>query len=336
MRLSSLLITTILAAGLGAVTVQAESAVPSISEVGQGPESPFVTVFDLKDDLVGSTKLHIIQDKETLIDVARLYDVGFDELKAANPGVDTFIPGNGRTIVVPGSHLLPAAPRKGIVVNTAEMRLYYYSPDGKHVSTFPVGIGREGLETPLGKTKIARKRKHPVWHPTKSSFLENPDLPKAVGPGPANPLGDYALDLGWDEYLIHGTNKPPGVGRRVSHGCMRMYPEDIEKLYGWTKVGTPVTVVSQPVKFGWHNGALYIEISPSMMQIAEIENTGEEASGATTGDETVSENLDGRKDVANLREQVLAIAGEKAADIDWHAVFEAAHVRDGVPVRITE
>jgi L,D-transpeptidase ErfK/SrfK len=321
--------------GLGVVATQAESATPLMSEVGRGPESPFVAVFDLKDDLVGSTKLHIIQGKETLIDVARLYDVGFDELKAANPGVDTFIPGDGRTIVVPGSHLLPATPHKGIVVNTAEMRLYYYSPDGKHVATFPVGIGREGLETPLGKTRVARKRKHPVWYPTKSSFLENPDLPKAVRPGPDNPLGDYALDLGWDEYLIHGTNKPPGVGRRVSHGCMRMYPEDIERLYGWSKVGTPVTVVSQPVKFGWHNGALYIEISPSMKQIAEIENTGEDASG-TTGEDATPENHDGRKDVANLREQVIAVAGEKAAEVDWHAVFEAAHVRDGVPVRITE
>jgi len=320
MRLSLLLTTAGLVAGLATAAVSASAAVPSISEIGRGPDKPFVAVYDLKDDLVGSTKLHIIEGKETLIDVARLYDVGFDELKAANPGVDTFIPGDGRTIVVPGAHLLPAAPHKGIVVNIAEMRLYYYSRDGKHVATFPVGIGREGLETPLGKTIVARKRRHPVWFPTKSSFEEHPDLPKAVRPGPDNPLGNYALDLGWDEYLIHGTNKPPGVGRRVSHGCMRLYPEDIEKLFGWAKVGTPVNVVSQPVKLGWHNGALYLEISPSMKQVEQIENTGN-----YTQDE-----------VPNLRQQVMAVAGSKADDIDWHAVFEASRVRDGVPVRITE
>jgi L,D-transpeptidase ErfK/SrfK len=320
MRFSIFVIVAGLAAGVGLVPPPSVAAVPSLADIGTGPDAPFVAVYDVTDDLIGSTKLHIIHGKETLIDVARLYDVGFDELKAANPGVDTFVPGDGRTIVVPGSHLLPAAAHKGIVVNLSEMRLYFFSADGKKVATFPIGIGRDGLETPKGTAKIARKRKHPTWYPTKTSHEENPDLPNAVGPGPDNPLGDYALYLSWAQYLIHGTNKPPGVGRRVSHGCMRMYPEDIEKLFYWTKIGTPVTVVSQEVKLGWHDGALYLEVNPSLKQIDELEETGSY----------------GPDDVQNIREIVMAVAGEAAARIDWHAVFEAARVRDGVPVRITE
>jgi L,D-transpeptidase ErfK/SrfK len=320
MRFSILVIAAGFAMGMGVASDTSSAAVPSLADVATGPDAPFVAIYDVKDDLIGSTKLHIIQGKETLIDVARLYDVGFDELKAANPGIDTFIPGDGRTIVVPGSHLLPATPHKGIVVNLSEMRLYYYSPDGKKVATFPIGIGRDGLETPTGTAKIVRKHKHPTWYPTKISHEENPDLPNAVGPGPDNPLGDYAMYLSWAQYLIHGTNKPPGVGRRVSHGCMRMYPEDIEKLFHWTKIGTPVTVVSQEVKLGWHDGALYLEVTPSMKQIDELEEKGSY----------------GPDDVPNIRDLVMAVAGGAAPKIDWHAVVEASRVRDGVPVRITE
>jgi L,D-transpeptidase ErfK/SrfK len=320
MRFSIFAIAVCLSLGYAAGCAQSVAAVPNLADIGKEPDAPFVAVYDVTDDLVGSTKLHIIQGKETLIDVARQYDVGFDELKAANPGIDTFIPGEGRTIVVPGSHLLPASKHRGIVINLSEMRLYYFSHNGKRVATFPIGIGRDGLETPTGTAKIMRKRKHPIWYPTKTSHEENPDLPNAVAPGPDNPLGDYALYLSWAQYLIHGTNKPPGVGRRVSHGCIRMYPEDIERLFHWTKVGTPVTVVSQEVKLGWHAGALYLEVTPSLKQIDELEETGKY----------------GPDDVKNIREIVLAVAGQDAAHIDWHAVIQASRIRDGVPVRITE
>ena len=320
MRFPAILLAAVFATYLAVPGASAGVSVPPIDGVAQDADAPFGAIYDVTDDLVGAAKLHIIQGKETLIDVARTYDVGFDELKAANPGVDTFIPGAGRTIVVPGAHILPDAEHKGIVINLSEMRLYYYLDDGKRVATFPVGIGREGFETPSGTAQVMRKRKRPTWYPTKTVLAEYPDLESVVPPGPENPLGEYALYLSWNQYLIHGTNQPPGVGRRVSHGCLRLYPEDIERLYGWAKVGTPVTVVSQEVKIGRHDGALYLEIVPSMEQIAELEETGKYEPG----------------EVRNIRELVLAAAGEDASRIDWHAVFQASRARDGVPVRITQ
>jgi L,D-transpeptidase ErfK/SrfK len=219
------------------------------------------------DDVVGLLQVVSIGEHDTLSDVARRFNVGYDEIVRANPGVDPWLPGVGREVVVPTQFVLPAAERKGIVVNLAAMRIYYFpvaKPGEKQVVyTHPIGIGKVGWSTPEGKTTVVAKEKNPVWRPTASILEEhrkNGDpLPAVVPAGPDNPLGHRKLTLGWATYLIHGTNKPYGVGMRTSHGCIRMYPEDVEVLYEMVGRGTQVTVVNQPYVFGWHDGQLYLQ-----------------------------------------------------------------------------
>ncbi len=270
--------------------------------------------------LVGETRSYVTRAEDTLLDVARRFDLGYVELRAANPGVDPWLPGAGVELVLPTGHLLPDAPPRGIVINLTEMRLYVFDKAGRAVATHPIGIGRRGWETPLGETRIVRKRTDPAWIPPKSIRALKPSLPKVVPPGPNNPLGRYALDLGWPAYLIHGTNNPWGIGRRVSSGCIRLYPEDIESLYGRAAVGTPVTVVDQPFKVGWVDGELYIEVHPSRAQADEIEAEG---------------RIQTRGSLSGLVERIVAVAGEATARLDWEAVRRAASMRDGVPVRVT-
>lgn len=230
-------------------------------------------VYDLPpdgDDVIGKT-LHITTEYEdTFVALARRYNVGFNELRLANPDVDPWLPGEGTEIVIPKQYILPDAPREGIVVNLAEMRLYYFPSQSDQyygkVFTYPMGIGRKGWSTPLGTTTIVRKNAHPAWYPPESIRKEHAakgdPLPQVVPPGPNNPLGQYALYLGWPAYLLHGTNKPAGIGLRVSHGCLRMFPEDIAALFSMVEVGTKVTVIDQPYKFGWRDGKLYMVAHP--------------------------------------------------------------------------
>lgn len=222
------------------------------------------------DDVIGQT-LHIqTAYEDTFVALARRYNVGFNELRLANPDVDPWLPGEGTDVVIPKQYILPDAPRRGIVVNLAEMRVYYYpSASDKYagkVFTYPLSIGRKGWSTPLGTTTIVRKKAHPNWYPPASIRQEHAargdPLPQVVPAGPNNPLGQYALYFGWPAYLMHGTNRPAGVGMRVSHGCLRMFPEDIAALFSMAEVGTKVTVVDQPYKFGWHNDKLYMEAHP--------------------------------------------------------------------------
>jgi L,D-transpeptidase ErfK/SrfK len=219
------------------------------------------------DDVVGVLQVVLIGEHDTLSDVARRFNVGYDEIVRANPGVDPWLPGVGREVVVPTQFVLPAAERKGIVVNLAAMRIYYFPPakagELQVVYTHPIGIGKVGWSTPEGKTTVVSKEKNPTWRPTESILEEhrkNGDpLPRVVPAGPDNPLGHRKMTLGWPTYLIHGTNKPYGVGMRTSHGCIRMYPEDVEVLYEMVGRGTQVTVVNQPYVFGWHDGQLYLQ-----------------------------------------------------------------------------
>ena len=169
--------------------------------------------------------------EDTLLDVARRFSLGYVEIVAANPGTDPWIPGEGTNVVLPTVHLPPEAAPEGIVINLADMRLYYFAEPGGPMQSFPIGIGREGLLTPLGSTTVVRKNENPTWRPTPRMRAENPELPEAVPAGPDNPLGNRAMYLGWPQYLIHGTNKPLGIGRRTSSGCVRMYPEDVEYLF---------------------------------------------------------------------------------------------------------
>lgn len=271
-----------------------------------------------RDDLVGSLRAHVTRHDEILLDVARRHDLGILELSAANPGVDPWLPGDERLLILPTAHILPDAPREGIVVNLAELRLYYFGPEG--VETHALGIGREGFDTPKGRTRIVRKAKNPTWYPTASVRAENPGLPRVVPPGPDNPLGTRALYLGWPAYLIHGTNKPYGVGRRVSHGCLRMYPEQVESLYERVPVGTPVTVLEQWVKCGYRDGELWLEVHPDYEQLEELE---------------AHYTMSLRPPPAGALEYVRAAAGADAERVDWDFVAAELVARRGYPVRIT-
>jgi len=224
-------------------------------------------------DVIGEVEVIRAAYEDTFFKLGRRYDVGYDELRHANPGVDPLLPGEGTEIVIPTQYVLPDAPRRGIVLNIPEYRLYYFPEDGGRVITHPIGIGREGWTTPYGRTTVAGKTVKPTWYPPESIREEhaaNGDpLPAAVPPGPDNPLGDYALRLGFPSYLIHGTNKPYGVGMRVSHGCIRMYPEDIEALFALVEPGTPVTIINQPYKVGWGEGGLYLEAHRPLAEESE-------------------------------------------------------------------
>jgi len=201
--------------------------------------------------------------KDTLLDLGRRGGFGYDEMKSANPGVDTWLPGKGTHILMPAQYVLPKAPRQGLVLNLAEKRLYYFPTSGK-VVTYAVSIGREGWNTPLGNFSIVSKVKDPTWTPPASIRAEHAEqgdvLPAVVPAGPDNPLGRYAMRLSAKKYLIHGTNKPWGLGMRVSHGCIRMYPEDIKQLFPEIPVATPVKIVYQPFKVGWRDTDLYLEV----------------------------------------------------------------------------
>lgn len=243
--------------------------------VFSGPDSGFGTPPILSDRFVLSEqqsvvgKLQVIEarDADTFVDIARAYNLGYDEILEANPGVDPWLPGEGTPILLPTRFVLPDAPREGIVINIASKRLFYYEPPDeagtRAVFTYPIGIGREGTATPLGETTVTAKGRDPVWWPTanirREYAAEGNPLPAQVPPGPDNPLGRYVLKLGMPSYLIHGTNRPAGVGMRVSHGCVRLFPENIEHLYDVAPIGTKVTIVNQPFLLGWEGDQLLFE-----------------------------------------------------------------------------
>jgi L,D-transpeptidase ErfK/SrfK len=267
----------------------------------------------------GQLGSYIIQPGDTLLDVARRFDLGYTQLLAANPGVDPWLPPPGTRVLLPSLYLLPDAPHRGVVVNLAAERLFYYPPGGRRVETFPIGVASEPQATPLGETRVVAKQASPTWYPPPSLRAAEPNLPRAIPPGPNNPLGAFALQLGWPGYLIHGTNKPDGVGRMVSHGCIRLYPDDIARLYREVPVGTPVTVIDQPVVVHWIGDELFIEVHPSVDRAAALESGAAPPSG-------------GAEDVP---ERVTAAAGAARDRIDWSAVERAQREQTGIPVLIS-
>ncbi|MBA2410831.1 MAG: L,D-transpeptidase family protein [Gammaproteobacteria bacterium] len=274
------------------------------------------------DALVGESQTTVARYQDTLSDIARLHGLGFDEIRDANPGVDTWLPGEGTRVVLPTRHILPDAPRDGIVINVAEKRLYYYPPtragEQPRIVTYPVSIGRGDWQTPLIATSILSKVKDPTWYPPESVRKEhaaNGDpLPSAVPPGPNNPLGGFAMRLGLPSYLIHGTNKPFGIGMQVTHGCIRLYPEEIEALFNAVPVGTPVRIVNQTYKAGWHQGELYLEVHAPL-------------SDGT--DPAPAQNL-----TPVVAQVIAATEGRPGYEIDWARVRAIVSEQAGVPIAV--
>ncbi len=269
--------------------------------------------------VLGEVILHRVQPGENLLDLARSYGLGYVEIMAANRGIDPWAPPAGRQLVLPTAHIPPAEPRSGIVVNLGDMRLYWYRRPGKPPESFPIGIGRIGLDMPQGRTWVVRKRVNPSWGVPPSIRREHPELPAVVPAGPDNPLGAFSLDLARGDYRIHGTNKPDGVGRRVSHGCVHLYPENIAALFAEVPVGTPVTVVDQPAALAWVDGELYLQVHPSGRQADQLEDIGSFTAEAVPG----------------LEQAVRKVAGTEADRVDWDAVARIARARRGVPEQIT-
>ena len=292
------------------------------------PKPKATHLFDVEpgSDIVGYVQKTTVGKDDTLPDIARRFDVGYEEILTANPGVDPWLPGVGREVVVPTQFILPAAPHEGVVVNVAAMRIFYYPPHKKGqpetVYTHPIGIGKVGWKTPEGTTKIVSRQKDPVWVVPKSVREEHQEngeqLPAKVPAGPDNPLGAYEFRLGWPSYLIHGTNKPYGVGMRSSHGCMRLYPEDIAVFFDLIPIGTKVTVVNQPYLFGWRDGTLYMQAY------------------AVMEDDSRNWTKDRKSLLAKLlRPQQRGKIAEHDDEIDWQRVGDLAHTPRAVPVPVT-
>lgn len=286
------------------------AAIAAISYSGQVQALTFP--IPSQGDVVGQVQTAISKPGDTLAQIARDHDMGYTELLEANPGVNpTHIPA-GTAIVIPSLFILPNAPRQGLVVNLAEMRLYYFG--GGQVTTHPLGIGREGEDTPVGVLQVIQHIPSPTWTPTAEMkqlrAKEGVTLPDKVGPGPENPLGNYAMRLSNFTYLIHGTNDPlGGIGRRSSSGCMRLYPEDIETLYKQVKNGTNVYIVNEPYKAGWLDNQLYIESHVSL-------------------DDNVVQSRD---DSDRIRNVVQIATRNKPAQIDWSKALEISGETMGLP-----
>ncbi|MCH9638319.1 MAG: L,D-transpeptidase family protein [Betaproteobacteria bacterium] len=257
-------------------------------------------------DVFGQVTTTSANREETLLDIARRYDIGQVEILLANPNVDRWLPVDGAEVILPNRYIIPQVEREGLVLNLAEMRLYYFPQPKKGekpvVITHPVGIGKMDWDTPLGKSKIIEKKEDPTWTPPKSiqeNRIANGEepYPDVVPAGPDNPLGRHAmrLSVGSGSYLIHGTIKPFGVGMRVSSGCVRMYPEDIETLFDKVPIGTSVHIINQPIKLGWIAGSLFIELHPPLEEdqekyadySTEVTKTINDFLAETTGKEAI-------------------------------------------------
>ena len=270
-----------------------------------------------ENDVIGRLAVTRLTKEDTLPDVARHFGVGINGISAANPGVDVWVPEAGGRIMLPMSFILPDAPRRGIVINLAAMRLFQFRGDGKSlvVSTYPIGIGSAERATPMGQMYVERKMVRPTWHVPasilKDHLKKGDPLPAKVLPGPQNPLGEYALYLSKSGYLIHGTNKPSSIGLRATNGCIRLYPEDAKKLFESTPVKTPVCIVNQPYLIGQRNGVVYMEVH------APLDD---------------SDAVELRKIYAKLQN----IEKKSARTLDWRKVKEALANARGIPVPIFE
>jgi L,D-transpeptidase ErfK/SrfK len=277
-----------------------------------------------------------------LLDIARRHGLGYEDIVRANPAVDPWLPGDGTRVVLPTRFVLPPGPRSGIVLNLAEYRMYYFpQPEsGKPavVMTWPMSIGRMDWATPLGTTRIVAKVKRPTWYPPQSVRKEHEadgrPLPRTVPPGPDNPLGEFAMRLGLPGYLIHGTNRPAGVGMRVTHGCIRMFPEDIEFLFGHVAVDTPVRIINEPVKLGWQGDQLIMEVHRTLdiLPVVADESTAAVSIDAQAGPEIVEPPMQSR--LTDLTVRFVAATNAHPGELDWDFAEQLLERADGIPAAV--
>ncbi|MFM7706695.1 MAG: L,D-transpeptidase family protein [Gammaproteobacteria bacterium] len=282
--------------------------------------------FPLHEDgaaLIGEVKRVRTRYEDTLIELARRYSLGYEELLRVNKGVDPWLPGAGTLVLVPGQRLLPPGDREGIVVNLPEHRMYHFPKPAKgeaaRVFTYPVSVGKMDWRTPLGMTKVVRKQKDPPWYPPESVRKDreargDPPLPAVVPAGPDNPLGSRAmrLDIPGGAYLIHGTNNPDAVGMAITHGCLRMYPEDVERLFDLTPVGTRVALINEPVKLARFDGEVWLEVHPPVDENGQVIAVDLEA----------------------FETRLDALLGEAEVLIDWEAALRVMREATGMPTLI--
>lgn len=290
---------------------------PSKSPTFQGVPEAMIERNDFsvakEDGVIGRLAMMRLEKGDTLPDVARHFGLGINEIGAANPGIDTWVPEAGEIIMLPLSHILPDSPRKGIVINLAALRLFQFKGNNGSVSTYPVGVGSAERPSPSGQMYVQRKTTRPTWH-VPASIAEDhrkkgDPLPAKVLPGPLNPLGEYALYLSKPTYLVHGTNKPYSIGLNATNGCIRLYPEDVKKLYESTPINTPVSILNQPYLLGQRNGVLYLEVHMP--------------SGETDAPE-----------LNRMYAKLKAIEKKSSRKVDWKKVEEAVTQARGIPVPV--
>jgi len=269
------------------------------------------------EDVIGRLRFITLEKGDTLPDIARHFGLGLNGIIAANPGVDIWVPKAGERIILPLSFILPDAPRQGIVINLAVMRLFQFKGNSESLSvfTYPAGVGTEERPSPRGQMSVVRKASKPTWHVPASiarDHLKKGDpLPTKVLPGPQNPLGEYALYLSEPSYLIHGTNKPASIGLKATNGCIRLYPEDVKTVYESTPVKTAVNMVNQPYLLGQSNGLLYMEVHASTEEL----------------------------DVAGfdkIYKKLKTVEKEAGRPLDWSKVKKVLAEARGIPVPIFE
>jgi L,D-transpeptidase ErfK/SrfK len=298
-------------------------------------------------DVIGAIGAVTARHEDTLVDIARRHGLGYQDIVRANPDVNVWVPGEGTEVVLPTRFVLPPGPRSGVVLNLAEYRLYYFPQplegEPAYVMTYPISIGRMDWETPLGMTRVVAKARDPAWYVPQSvrdeHAADGDPLPAVVPPGPQNPLGSRAMRLGLPGYLIHSTNRPAGVGMRVTHGCIRMFPEDIEFLFEQIDVKTPVRIINQPVKLGWEGDKLVMEVHPVLETATpKLEDVTEEMLEQMDVEENSVELLPEttKNPLTLVTEQFIAATAERSGQLDWRIVEDQVDRSNGVPIIVGE
>lgn len=273
------------------------------------------TIPSEKESVIGSIQTGWVKSGDQAADIAKAYDIGFNEIQNANPQINmNHRFASGREVMIPTQHLLPNAPRKGIVINLPEMRMYYYS--GNEVLTYPIGIGKPGKTIPVTTSKVTYKKTNPFWYPPQDirefNLAQGVILPRVLPPGPDNPLGTYAIYMSVPTYLIHSTIFPESVGRRASFGCIRMYETDIESFFPTVNKGIPIEILNAPVKVGWQNKALFMEAHEPLEEYKDDVNAS----------------------LPGMVHQIVERSGNEPILIDWQAVSFIAQNKDGIPHKI--